>query len=842
MSTSIREFLREEVLLPRLAKHQVLAVYDPERRYQKICLELAADRRVVVDASESSIESRFAAITALGQLGEKAIDELLVYVPAQKPLDEESKQKDPFAIYAACGAVFPEGDGDSFQSIALKAKPDFASQVRNIFIQNSNPDFEVIDAIGGGLGWPNLRAMLRVESSQDILFALLHPNEVQQESLKGSDAWVVEAHSLLQNSLGLKLKTKGKTWSSIADELWRYLLFSEFVLDLPDSLPDALVNVPCAPEYALPIVNELCERLRGSLRTQAEYIERAEKTEQELNLPLHCTNLSDLGLRDTFPFEERTFLRRALRALQEDELDLVRSILKQHVGSVWSGKGENQAQWDQITAVTNLLETCADLERSLPEHSKSLEALIGFYVSRLRNMDSLQREFEQSVSQYEWRDVEGLMDPLKSLGRKAYGRLAEKVQLIFTKYLQQSGWPLNGYLSNNEVFDTLVAPRLTQSGHKIAYIMVDALRYEVGVALERQLAEEGQVELRPAMAQLPSVTPVGMASLLPGAQGGLRLVKNENSFLPYINDQLVSTVPQRMELIRQLYGQRFEEARLEKFVRDKPKLDPNIDLLVLRSVEIDSNFENNPESAPGELVNALQRIRVAVNLLKKAGFREVIIATDHGFFMNSHAGAGDTCPKPLGDWINIHNRCLLGEGGEDANHYNLPTEKLGTQGDFSRLAGPLSLAAYRTGLLYYHGGASLQELVVPVILLKFHETDQPEVQQAKITLNYKQGAKRITTRMPVFDISVESQDLFSQDTYFEILLEAQDKRGEVVGEAKPGGSVNPATLTLSLKPGESKKITLKMSLEFQGKFKVKALNPTTLSIYDQLDLQTDYTV
>ena len=36
--------------------------------------------------------------------------------------------------------------------------------------------------------------------------------------------------------------------------------------------------------------------------------------------------------------------------------------------------------------------------------------------------------------------------------------------------------------------------------------MVDALRYELGVALEKLLAEDGPVELQAAYAQLPTIT------------------------------------------------------------------------------------------------------------------------------------------------------------------------------------------------------------------------------------------------------------------------------------------------------------------------------------------------
>jgi hypothetical protein len=101
--------------------------------------------------------------------------------------------------------------------------------------------------------------------------------------------------------------------------------------------------------------------------------------------------------------------------------------------------------------------------------------------------------------------------------------------------------------------------------------------------------------------------------------------------------------------------------------------------------------------------------------------------------------------------------------------------------------------------------------------------------------------KRITTRLPVLDVLLEG-DMFSQGEDFEILLEAHNRKNEVVGEAKAGGPVNPATGTVTLKPRERMQVTMKMQLEFEGKFTVKALNPTTLAAYCSLELETDYTV
>jgi hypothetical protein len=51
-------------------------------------------------------------------------------VPAPKPATDAQRQVDPFALYAACGAVFPENDGDEFESLCLRSKPDFAADIR----------------------------------------------------------------------------------------------------------------------------------------------------------------------------------------------------------------------------------------------------------------------------------------------------------------------------------------------------------------------------------------------------------------------------------------------------------------------------------------------------------------------------------------------------------------------------------------------------------------------------------------------------------------------------------------------------------------------------------------
>ena len=143
--------------------------------------------------------------------------------------------------------------------------------------------------------------------------------------------------------------------------------------------------------------------------------------------------------------------------------------------------------------------------------------------------------------------------------------------------------------------------------------------------------------------------------------------------------------------------------------------------------------------------------------------------------------------------------------------------------------------------LYFHGGASLAESVVPVLTVRLDQAAQSDERKVVVELNYKNGAKRITTRIPVVEVMLVSDDMFSQGAEVEILLEARDSKENVVGEPGSGSDVNPATRTVSLLPGVPKQVAIRMDDEFRGKFSVKALNPTTLAAYSSLAIETDYT-
>ncbi len=843
---SIEAYIKNDILQRRLAESSVLVVYDRDLRYRDICADMASDTCTIIDVSEGSLATRQQGIKALSKL--VSGQQLLLYIPKRAPLEEEEKQKDPFALYAVAGSIFPdpERSGDNYIDICLKAKPDQATEIRALFEKNSHPSFDVINAMGGGVTWPTLQAALGAEGAVNILFKLMVATDEVQTKLATQESWLSEAKSLFSSVLGMTLRTKQTNCSAVADELWRFVLFSEFVFDLKEDIPASLIDVPKAKESARPIVEDLGDNLRKHTDFQNLYIERAETIEKEFSLDTVCANILKLGRRDTFPFEERSYLKQAIQALLAGDGDSTRTFINEHASSVWSAKSDSQANWELVKSAQRLMETCDDLQRELSAYTKSQAALIEFYQTSLRKADQLHREFEQTVN--DCPDVEELMPGGVDQIRKVYRTLVESVQLKFTSFVDNTGWPPQGFLANTQVFETKVEPLLKSSGYRVAYLMVDALRYELGYELNKQLSEDADTNLSVAFATLPSITPVGMASLLPNASQKLSVSLVDGKIKALFDGKAISDVPSRMKVFSSRFGDRFQEMELHAFVKARKKIDVSTELLVLRSTEIDSYFENHPEDAPYMMQRELKLIRRAVNKLQDQGFQKVVIATDHGFYMNNAQEAGDLVSKPDGDWKIEHQRILLGKGNLDAHHYSLSAEHCGIQTDIPQFAGPRSLAPYRRSMLYYHGGLSLQECLVPVIEITLKSTTIKSNRNVSILLDYKKGTKRVTTRFAVIELKLESlqQRMFddpNESVAIEILLEAHNSKNKVVGEAKPGQYVNSATGTILVEPGEAIKVTLKMDPEFEGEFKVKAIDPVTSTVLGvPLELETDYAV
>jgi len=835
---TIAEYISNQVFKPRLEQSGVLVVYDPDARYRELCADL--DGVCFIDAGKDGLAARDLSLAALQELGRatKRVEGLLIYVPVAKPLTDHDKQCDPFALYLTCGAVFPAGDADTYQNLCLAAKPEYTTEIQTLFAREAAPAFTVVDALGAGQSWPLLFDLCETDSRELVLTTLLAPKEEMQGRFAPNGPWFDEAMDMCRVLFSWTPQTQIKERGPLSDELWRFLLFSEFFFDLPVPLPEALVLVPHAAKEKQVFIYRVCKQLRTHCRSA--YLLAAERIEQELHLQDHCTGIDDFGERDTFPFEERTFLVQAIRALSTHSFEQAERIIVRHGATVWVERGENQVRWNSLNTALVLLRKIAMIKKQpLPI---DLSRLFEQYSSTFHDTDRLYREFEETIAGFF--DTDGVLDATIEQCRKAYSEYTDALGNVWFNALTSAGWPVDGQISAINTFTNNIKPLLLQHGNRVAYIFVDALRYELGAEWTRIFTQKWPTECTAVCAALPSITSVGMSALLPEAELKLKIVKDGEKMRPKHGGLFTDTPQDRMQVFKQYYGDRVMEYVLDKFLERKQPLSDSVQLLILRTQDVDDSFESNPGLAFGQINNVLKKIRLALHRLQEGGFRTAYIVADHGFFLRLHPSIGDVCTKPSGTWINLHDRMLLGEGSTNSQNVVLSAEKLGIRGDFSLAAFPQSMAAYSRGKQYVHGGCSPQEAIIPLIRVTLQEEKTQTIALPRIKIVYRQGSNKITSRTPVLQIDADYDLLVTDDTMIEVLVRAIDPTTKnVVGEITPGEHVDPAARTVRLNTQHiTVNVTLRMSDTYEGPVVIQALDPTTNEMYSSLSLTVEYLV
>lgn len=826
----IAEYIRN-TLRSRAERAGSLVVYDPTRGYRGIILSLEEPHCTVVDAGESFIEAHEKAVGCWSAQGKSNGNEerLIIYVPMAAPATPEQWCHDPFSGISAGSDWFPRSDEDSLQSLCEKANPEQRDKIRELFA-NGVPDLATIDAVGSGNSWPQLETLLGAESSADIIAALLVPTVKQQGKLNAGDSWLPEARELLSSQMGFVPKTKTNKWESVADELWRFLLFSEFAFDLPGELPESLASVPRAKPEAETLVNRICDALRQE-RYHSTYILHSDKVAGDLSLEERVREVKDLGKRDTFAFEERSFLRQYVKFLLEGKLGEAADIADRRRNSIWVKQTERGILWTVAERARELLVAADDLDRDIPSNAKSAAELISFYTSRGYRLDQANRELEKAVVDT-YGEADGLEELIASAGNR-FLAVNEALQRRFIDCVAKDGWPVSGRLRATQVFDKTVAPLLETRGVKVALFFVDSLRYELAVALDRQLSGAYSCHLETTCAQLPTITSVGMAALLPKADGNLRLAKTGNDLVPNISGKAIRTPQERFAYVQEFYGDRVSMVDLDAFValgtKKKQPFPSNVDLLLIKTTDIDDQGELDAGSVCVFLPHILGKLITAVGKLKKLGFHHAIFATDHGFGLLPKFGPGDTVAKPTGDWLQLKDRCILGYGPANAETVSFSKEQVGIQGDVANFVVPRSFATFNKRHPYFHGGLSLAEAVIPVLTVNLGNEAEETRPSMDVQLRYRgESSGTITTRRPVLDVCVFGRELFAGELAVRLEARAKTTAGEtVVGEAASCPYVDPATGVVKIKTGQAIKVPLRIAEDFNGPMEVRAIDAET---------------
>jgi len=119
---------------------------------------------------------------------------------------------------------------------------------------------------------------------------------------------------------------------------------------------------------------------------------------------------------------------------------------------------------------------------------------------------------------------------------------------------------------------------------------------------------------------------------------------------------------------------------------------------------------------PFGLDQNLERYATVIRRLRAAGYNMVHVVTDHGSFYWDPAPDEKDTPKPEGDIRFASRRAIVGSDLKHASALCLPMT-----GSQLQCCVPRSVNTFKTygRIGFFHGGATLQELVTPVLTIRW---------------------------------------------------------------------------------------------------------------------------
>ena len=839
----IEQFLSDR-LREVLNECRVLTVFDPEHRLGEVARSLAAEKCRIIEVGDDIITAREQALDALADLGQDPTHSsgIVVYVPRTRPLDEESVCIDPFTPLVLAGGVFPDGAGDGYLAMCQRFLPEQAGTIEEMFRHGEPTFLEINSLVAGTDGAPVLSGLLRAEGTRDLLVRFLCLSAKETKALKQSPHWRKELQTLVNKTLGLTLPEDLTAVDKLRHILWRYLLFSEFAADLPVPLPPALGGVPkAAPQYHQ-FVLDLCATLRDRTSAQQNYEEFANRVAEELGLEPHCGGMDDLGVLDTFAFEERCFLRSFAKAVMADDWEKATFFVTERSQSFWMRDGARAGEWKLAGCCTDVLQAVADLKQVLKATPPiGVAGWLDFQLAHGHLLDAAHRIMEQ-VAQ-DWMPEAGPISEVIARARNAHRDFLDRTTRSFQDAVVNEGWPVAGRPRANDTFDNFVRVPW-QEGKRVAFFWVDAFRYDLAKMLATSASSRHFVTVNAVCAQLPTITKIGMAALLPGAGEDFRVTVEAGELVPVIKGRALPALPQRLDYIKEHVGpNRFAAVELAELLGFK-SLDHlnHVEVLVVRTSEIDKLGENNPGYMVGLLPGAVRDLQLALNRLADAGFGAAVLATDHGFCWFDSVASGDAIPKPAdGEWVEVKNRSLLGEGQPNAQVVCVEAAHVGIRGDIPRYVAARGLATFTKGVRFFHEGLSLQECLLPVVVVGLKPSlEKTAAGLIELFLTYR-GAKTgtVTTLRPSVEVSLPARDLFGP-TEVAFVLEGFDPEGNKVAEVASNPVTDPATREVRMLNGQSTKVPIKIKEGFNGRIELRAAHPATGEIFAILKLTTDF--
>jgi hypothetical protein len=308
---------------------------------------------------------------------------------------------------------------------------------------------------------------------------------------------------------------------------------------------------------------------------------------------------------------------------------------------------------------------------------------------------------------------------------------------------------------------------------------------------------------------LPSITALGMPFALADDADALSVGLTTEAPVRWRvtasdGTQDLTVAGARREWLRQRFKLKPAATTDVKSVLDSPPPGPKESgrLLFVFGDEFDTQGHEGELKFTGAEDHIERYVRV-VRRLRDVGYSTVAVVTDHGF-VHWEPEKDEVDDPPTGEVLWKSRRAVVGRGLKHATAVTVPIK-----GSDLECRVPRSVNAFRTygGLGFFHGGATLQELVIPVVVFRWPK----KAEKVAVVLTPLAEITSLKPRVEVAPGNAGQTSMFGPDTKMmgrQVAIKVVEPgSGRRLFRSTQSCKVDPdgaaVTLTLELEEGET---------------------------------------
>lgn len=482
------------------------------------------------------------------------------------------------------------------------------------------------------------------------------------------------------------------------------------------------------------------ERLRDDRQLRRLFTSLAERAQTDLNigerLRADAPLVEDLTARDVFPLVDEAVIHTLAAAILDRRLspDRIADFVRTRSTTTWYD--DHRHGYLALSAASDCLSRIENFAPAIADPADGIRS----YVDTWSSIDGAYRRFRHHHNRAE-------TDLPADLADRIEHRYVHDYQRPLAQAWQQQ-------VDTLDTWDVPGVERLRGFARydlpakaKTLVVVSDALRYEVGAELAARMNSDDwfSATIEPRLAPLPSYTQLGMAAMLPHTR--LELVEDGTVRVDGVS---ASGLPARRAQWASMNAAAVDYAAVMSMsAADRAALWSAHDAVVVYHDAIDAAGHKTPYQTPEACDRAIDEITRVIKRFGSGKTRasRVLVTADHGFlYQDSDLDPGDYLSEAAhGDQIVARTRrYVLGRGLREHHAFTTWTAaQLGLEGDL-QVQVPRALHRLRmqgAGYQYVHGGATLQEIVVPLVTL----TQSRNNRTSKVTVDVNVSSPTITS-------------------------------------------------------------------------------------------------